>query len=339
MIRIVTSFAVLTATLALALPASAANLTRTFVSSSGNDSNACTITAPCASFARAYTQVLPSGIIAALDPGKYGPLTIGMPVTINGNGWAAITGTASGNGITISSGLPEGTIVILNGIEIDGAGAAYNGIEVDAPAAVTITNCILQNFTVNGGISANTGNGILLAPTSGTLTATISNTTASNNFNAGIAYLPPSGSPSANIALDHVVANANTDGFLFNVQGVSGGASNITVSNSVASNNPVPGIALGGGAGIYIDNGSGGHALSVSIDNSTASNNGVGIVANNTVKVVLNRSFVTQNNVGIENEVTTNGKFFTMGNNCIELNNSPNVDNALQLLSPGQGFM
>ncbi len=333
MTRILKLLAVLAAALSLALPAKAATLTRTFVSSTGNDSNPCTITQPCATFNRAYTQVTPSGIIAAIDPGKYGPLTIGMPVTINGNGWAAITGTASGNGITISSGLPQGTIVILNGIEIDGANAAYNGIEVDAPAAVTITNCILQDFVTNGSQSSNTGNGILLAPTTGTLTATISNTTASNNANAGIAYLPPSGSPSANIALDRAVANANTDGFLFSVQAVSGGVANIAVSNSVASNNPPPGAV--GGAGMSIDNGSNGHALSVSLDNLTASNNSIGIIANNTVKVVLNRSFVTQNNVGIENEVTTNGKFFSMGNNCIELNNSPNVDNPLSPLTPG----
>jgi hypothetical protein len=68
-------------------PAQAQNgsLTRSFVSSAGVDSNPCTITQPCASFAQAYTKVGANGIIAALDPGKYGPLTIAGPVTINGN--------------------------------------------------------------------------------------------------------------------------------------------------------------------------------------------------------------------------------------------------------------
>ena len=37
-----------------AIPAQAA-FTRTFVSSAGSDSNPCTITQPCASFAHAYT--------------------------------------------------------------------------------------------------------------------------------------------------------------------------------------------------------------------------------------------------------------------------------------------
>ena len=42
-----------------AAPAQAQNgaLTRSFVSSGGVDTNACTITAPCASFAQAYTKV------------------------------------------------------------------------------------------------------------------------------------------------------------------------------------------------------------------------------------------------------------------------------------------
>ena len=51
-------------------------LTRSFVSSAGVDSNSCTITAPCATFAQAYSKISANGIIAALDPGKYGPLNI-----------------------------------------------------------------------------------------------------------------------------------------------------------------------------------------------------------------------------------------------------------------------
>ena len=103
-----------------AIPAQATLLTRTFVSSAGSDSNPCTITQPCASFAHAYSVTAASGIVAALDPGKYGPLTITGPITINGNGWAAITAPAAGNGITISA---SGNVTLI-GIEIDGAGAA-----------------------------------------------------------------------------------------------------------------------------------------------------------------------------------------------------------------------
>src|ERR1700733_14289905 len=100
-------FALLSATAIVAsAPAFAQNgsLTRSFVSSSGADTNPCTITQPCATFAHAYTAVGANGIVAALDPGKYGPLTISGPVTIDGNGWASITAPANSlfnGGITV----------------------------------------------------------------------------------------------------------------------------------------------------------------------------------------------------------------------------------------------
>src|SRR3984957_13291177 len=126
-----------------AIPAQATSLTRTFVSSAGSDSNPCTITQPCATFARAYSLTAANGIIAALDPGKYGPVTITGPVTINGNGWAAITGPASGNAITINA--VSGNVALI-GLEIDGAGAADTGILYTSGSRLSIRDCTIQNF-------------------------------------------------------------------------------------------------------------------------------------------------------------------------------------------------
>ena len=95
MMRFVVPCAAFAATLFISLPAHA-QLTRTFVSSSGVDTNPCTTVAPCATFARAYSLVASNGIVAALDPGKYGPFTITGPVTIDGNGWAAVTASMGG---------------------------------------------------------------------------------------------------------------------------------------------------------------------------------------------------------------------------------------------------
>ena len=64
----VLGFALLSAAAIFACaPAQAQNgsLTRSFVSSAGLDSNACSIAAPCASFAQAYTKIGANGIIAA----------------------------------------------------------------------------------------------------------------------------------------------------------------------------------------------------------------------------------------------------------------------------------
>src|ERR1700728_3001089 len=144
--------------LAAAIPAAPAhaqngNLTRSFVSSAGNDSNPCTITEPCATFAQAYTVIGANGIIAALDPGKYGAIAITGPVTINGNGWAAITAPAASAGITIAAGSGN---VTLTGLEIDGAGAAHDGIVFNSGGNLVVKDCALQDFV---GSSDLTGNG------------------------------------------------------------------------------------------------------------------------------------------------------------------------------------
>ena len=212
-------------------PAHAQNgsLTRSFVSSSGVDSNPCTITQPCATFAHAYTAIGANGIIAALDPGKYGPLTIEGPVTINGNGWSAITAPASGNGITINAGTGN---VLLMGLEIDGAGAGYNGVVFNSGSTLTVTNCTVQNFTGSG----LAGNGILMVPTSASIDFTITNTTASNNSYAGIFYWPQTGSSaSAKGVIDHVTTNSNYYGIAINTGALTSGSTIITVSNSIAS--------------------------------------------------------------------------------------------------------
>ena len=176
------------------VPAQAQNgtLTRSFVSSAGVDTNACTIAAPCATFAHAYTKIMANGIVAALDPGKYGPIAITGPVTINGNGWAAITGTAQANGITVTAGSGD---VALIGLEIDGARAAYNGIVFNSGSTLTVTNCIVQNFVQDGSSDTNTGNGILMQPSAGTISFVITSTIVSNNGYVGILYLPPAARP------------------------------------------------------------------------------------------------------------------------------------------------
>src|SRR5258708_31410506 len=271
--RIVLPLTLLTATLALVLPAKA-SLTRTFVSAAGSDSNPCTITQPCATFAHAYSLTAASGIVAALDPGKYGPLTITGAITINGNGWAAITAPAAGNGITITAGATDN--VALIGLEIDGAGAGYNGIVLNSAGSLTVTNCTLQNFAFDGSHN-NTGNGILMQPTTGTLVFTITNTTASNNGEAGIYFLPPSGSPNANGVIDHVVADANQHGISVQLGFTAGGSNVVTISDSIVSNNGTDGIFAGNGPA----------ALKLSIDNVTVSGNNSGVVAVAPANVLL----------------------------------------------------
>jgi Right handed beta helix region len=289
-------------------PAHAQNgtLTRSFVSSTGLDSNACTVTAPCATFAQAYTKVGADGIIAALDPGKYGPILISSSVTINGNGWAAITGSTSSStnysGITVDAG--AGT-VILKGLEIDGGGTSTTGIYVYSFGSLTITDCSVQNFT---------GTGIALYPDSNSGTAlnvTITNTTVSNNAFGGIRHVPPSGATAtATIVIDHVLVSSNTGapGIAINTTAESGGGpTTVAILNSISSGDPTEGVLVNG------------DPLTVTIDNTDILGNGVGVRAQGGTFVYMGRSVITANtNSGVANAIPND--FFTYGDNRINGN-------------------
>jgi hypothetical protein len=316
MSKIALVFTLLAALLVCLLPAAPAqaSLTRTFVSAAGSDANPCTITQPCATFAHAYALTAASGIIAALDPGKYGPLTITGAITINGNGWAAITAPAAGNGITITAGATDN--VALIGLEIDGAGAGYNGIVLNSAGSLMVTNCTLQNFFFTGiTFPATTGNGILMQPTTGTLTFTITNTTASNNGYAGISFQPPSGSANAKGVIDHVVADANQIGIFVSLYSATGGSIVVTVSDSIASNNSGPSSGVGIDVQGVFNGGSA--TLKVSIDNVIISGNAVGILTGGPANVLLGRSVITGNTTyGIDNS----SNIYTYKDNRINLN-------------------
>ncbi len=306
MTRSILSLGLPAITLALTLPVHAQNgtLTRSFVSSAGVDTNPCTITQPCQSFAEAYTKIGANGIIAALDPGKYGPLTITGPVTVNGNGWAAVTAPAQGDGFVIDAG--SGNVALI-GLEIDGAGAANNGINFQTGGTLTVTDCILQNFVVNNG-GGFSGNGILIGPYSGALDFAVTNTTVSNNAISGLSYLGNFSPTTVTGVIDGVTATANGTGI--NISMGNGTATSITVSNSIASGNS--------SSGINTNNISTG-TLVVSIDNAIIANNSAGVLAQGTAEVTLGRSVVTANFTGVANSTSPN-TLYSYGDNEINLN-------------------
>jgi Right handed beta helix region len=278
-----------------AIPAQATSLTRTFVSSAGSDSNPCTITQPCATFARAYSLTTASGIIAALDPGKYGPLTITGPLTINGNGWAAITGPASGNAITINANSNDK--VSLIGLEIDGANAANSiGIELNSGASLTVRDCAIQNFTRYG---------ILYQPTASSKISVMNTQVSDNNY--GI-YIGPNGPGTFGGILDHVHTDNNTnDGIT-----ITGSQQiNVTVTDSVIANN--------GGDGVVATT-TGGNGIGTFVRNSTIVNNAhAGLDSNGAPGAIFfSRNTIVGNGAGYETQ--NSGAFGSYHDNNIELN-------------------
>jgi hypothetical protein len=232
-------FALLSAAAIVAnAPAQAQNgsLTRSFVSSSGSDTNPCTIAQPCQSFAVAYTKISANGIIAALDPGKYGAITITGPVTINGNGWAAITGTSGNDAIDITA--VSGNVTLI-GLELDGADAGKHGIfltsALTGTAALIVRDCVVSNFTDSG---------IAIQPSAGTMFASIVNSYSQYNGINGI-NIAPSGNGAVNFVIDQTTVNNNfSDGFAFSANATNGSFIAGSLPRSQSNYNQITGISI-----------------------------------------------------------------------------------------------
>ena len=107
----------LTLTFALALAplaqtGASATAQRTFVASTGNDANPCSLPQPCRGFARAVSQTSPSGEVIVLDSAGYGPVSIAKSVSIIAppGVYAGVTVPAGGIGIDVFT--PGVTVVI-----------------------------------------------------------------------------------------------------------------------------------------------------------------------------------------------------------------------------------
>jgi len=270
-----------------AVPAHAAARDRVFVASYGVDSGACTFGSPCKTFAYAVANVAVNGEVTAIDSAGFGSVTITQSVTITSPAGVEAGIQALPNGDAISIVAP-GANVTLRGLTLEGAGVAYNGIDFTAGASLTVIDCVVQNFISDGASDYNTGNGILMQPTSGAFSFVITNTILSNNGWNGIYYLPQG--PTATGVIDHVVATNNgNDGIRIDTGG--GEMTTVAISNSIASNN-LRGIELANYA----------PQLIVSIDNTGVSGNpNTGISAPNSSKVLLGRSAITGNGLGIYN--------------------------------------
>jgi len=181
-----------------------AQATRTWVSGVGDDLNPCSRTAPCKTWAGAFSKTFINGEIDALDPGGYGTLSISKSITLDG-------GTGSGWGSTLNSGVNGFTVniavnandplrqVLLKHLSVNGAGASgavgtrtgVRGINYIQGSALIVEDCQIFNQTTvgidvnltnngilkvtNSSIESIGGDGIRLATTVGQVLATIEN--------------------------------------------------------------------------------------------------------------------------------------------------------------------
>jgi hypothetical protein len=299
--RVIPITTLLALAFALPQPAAAQNgsLIRTFVSAAGSGANPCTITQPCDTFARAYTQTAANGIITALDPGKYGPINIIGPVTINGNGWATITGPAGGNGINIAANANDA--IKISGLELDGANANdNNGISFVSGKSLIVSNCVIRQFT-NAGMQLSAV---------GALTV-LTDSTIENNTLYGVYYAPAGAGSTFNF--DHVRFLGNNNAMSVEDTNLPTNPHTFTIANGTNS------VAVGNGIGFDAIGGLGSNNsdVLVNLDNVTAeSNTGEGIRARGAT-INLSRSRIGDNVGFVGYRIDSNGEIVSAGNNVI----------------------
>ena len=295
---------------------------RTFVASTGNDANACSLATPCRGFARAMTQTDSKGEIIVLDSAGYGAVTVDKSVSIIAppGVYAGIT-VFSGDGIVVNG---SGISVVLRGLTINGQGGS-RGIWYTFGAKLLIDRCTVANFS-GAGIDIGYAGEIVIADSNirGNLEGIkvrvnpqvlVMRTHVEGNAAAGIDFAPALGASSLAVIDSHVIRNAT---------GIStiptGFPTTVTIARSWIAENSQAAIAVStfdaaasvdfdmrettiagnhNGVSLFVNAGLG--AISASLTDNRISgnlNNGLQVVNAGTV-AVIDRNTISHNATGI----------------------------------------
>jgi hypothetical protein len=265
---------------------------RTYVSGTGNDTNPCTISAPCRTFQAAITLTSPGGEIQSLDSADYGHVTITQPVTVIGaHGVAGVLAT-NVSGVTINAGPND--MINLSGLEIDGAGSGASGILFNSGGVLNVDDSLIRGFTNGISVSATNPNSF-----------SISNTVVVNN-SVGLSV---QSSATSTGVLSGVQLVNNATGAAETGAGSSAQAT-LIIQNSVVANNSAVGLLSNGFS-------------TINVSNTTVANNGVGVEAQGqNAALQLTGSTVTGNGAGWV--ATNSGVVHSSGANSISGNTSGN---------------
>jgi hypothetical protein len=274
-------------TFSAASPAQAQS--RTWVSGVGDDSFACSRTAPCKTFAGAISKTATGGEINCLDPGGFGTLTINKSITVDcsgTNGSILASGTV---GITINTDLMSGMIVRIRGISINGTLTGSRGIQITGTGtfdnAISIENCVIDGFT-SFGIQNSAKIGRLL----------VKDTVVRNGFGTAVGIAPVSGATTIKATLENVSAFDHNFGFAF------GNGAQAIIKNSIAAGNSTAGVEADAGG-------------TVTVASSVISGNAMGIQANAGATVRVRDSDIVFNATGVSGTIQShvNNSFLNNG--------------------------
>jgi hypothetical protein len=190
--------------LALVLPSAAfGQATRTWVSGTGDDVNPCSRTAPCRTFAGAYSKTADGGEINALDPGGYGTLNIDHSITIDGSETLAGVLSSLTNGFSINAAATDR--VVLRNLDINGAGNGLNGIRVLQAKSVSVYDTRIYGVTRNA---------FDFEPTNSNAKALLHNVSLENNTGNGVLVAPPAGVTNASVSVRYSTISSNGCGLV-----------------------------------------------------------------------------------------------------------------------------
>lgn len=281
----------------LASPAAAQDSV-TWLSTTGNDANSCSMAAPCRMFSGAFPKTDAGGTIRCLQPGYYGGLTITKSIKIT------CETTESVNGFHFFLVNTPGIQVTLRDISvgaIDSFPSNY-GVKISQPATV-----ILQNVVLQGATHSTNGYGVWVDNTTGTVELSINHSTASDN-RVGI-RIAPTGSGSAKVAISNSHITDNGAGIQVDSSNTTGPI-DVSITDTVLDGNTNSGLALSGGPGRILVNAS---------RMTSANNGGHGVrVVNGSANVRIANSDITGNAVGVER--INGGTILSSGNNHISYN-------------------
>jgi hypothetical protein len=270
-----------------------------WVANNGNDANACSQTAPCASFRGAINKGNVTQV-NCLTSGNYGTFTITASITIDcGTGNIGNVVTNTGDAITINTS--SAATVVLRHLSLDGMGLfnSVNGIDtVGFPGGTLIVeDCEVHGFSGGAGIRfvAAGGRGLLQ----------VSNSRMSDNF-LGITVGTATGQI-ASVTLSRVELSGNQ------VYGLS-----MTGSGIVAGTMRNGLVAASGQIGVLAD----ASQVFFTVEESSIIANLVSGIAADTAGSIVNvgASTIGANGTGVN--ATHGGSIVSFGNNQMSANAS-----------------
>jgi hypothetical protein len=276
-----------------------------YISTTGKNTNPCTLAQPCKTLQRGVAMTPAGGELRILDTGFYGNNTnIKKSITITGNGNTVYLG----NTLTIDK---ANAVVALRGLVLDGQGGVAIGINIVAAGTVHIERCLVHNFTDDG-----------IRVTTNAANVRITDTTSRDNGGDGLDKFGSSA----------VIENSHFDNNALN--GVRNQSGSATIRGSTASGNGNDGVFASGSltavSTIAARNGNNGFTVPSQdgpaiLEFSVADNNGgAGLQVGGDGSAIISNSTFTRNATGIANT----GGVGTRENNTVSQNTANLTGNA-----------